>query len=309
MKIGKKELENNLILAPLAGVSDVGMRHLCSLFGADATVTEMLSARAMFENPKKTSLMTLTSEAEKVKVAQIFGKEPLIMSKIARCEFLESFDAIDINMGCPAPKIVRNGEGSALMKTPLLASEIIKECKKELNKPLSVKMRLGFDKNNAVEFARMCEESGADYITVHGRKQTDLFSGKVNLEEIAKVKSSVKIPVVGNGDVVDRESYKRMVETGVDAVMVGRGAQGKPWVFSEILNKEHKINRFEIAKKHVQILREKFDEKWIRLYMRKHFLWYISGLENASKHRLQIATSDSVDASLDLIRKICEENQ
>ncbi len=308
MKIGKKELENNLIFAPLAGVSDVGMRHLCSVFGADATFTEMLSARAMFENPKKTRLMTLTSPAEKVCVAQIFGKEPKIMANIANCEILKDFDCIDINMGCPAPKIVKNGEGSALMKNPILASQIITECTKTTQKPISVKMRLGFSQNNATDFARMCEESGASFVTVHGRLQTDLFSGYVDLEEIAKVKSVLSIPVIGNGDVTDRKSYENMLQTGVDGVMIGRGAQGKPWIFSEILGKDAKVNRFEIAKKHVEILRENFDEKWIKLYMRKHFLWYVGGLENASKYRLQLATSNDIDQSLEMIKKIIEEN-
>ena len=163
MKINGKELKNNLIFAPLAGVSDVGMRLLCSEFGADATFTEMLSARAMHHNPKKTKLLTLTTDAEKIKVAQIFGKEPELMGRISACEVLKKFDAIDINMGCPAPKIVKNGEGSSLMKDPLLASKIISECVKQSNKPVSVKMRLGFDKICACEFAKMCEESGASF--------------------------------------------------------------------------------------------------------------------------------------------------
>lgn len=304
MKIGEKELENNVVLAPLAGVSDVGMRFLCSYYGADATFTEMLSARAMDHNPKKTRLLTLTTEEEKVKVAQIFGKEPDIMAKVADCEILKKFDAIDINMGCPAPKIVKNGEGSALMKNPALAKEIIEACVKATDKPVSVKMRLGFDRDISTDFARMCEESGASFITVHGRKQTDLFSGKVNYEAIAKVKASVKIPVIGNGDVTDKETYLKMLETGVDGVMIGRGAQGKPWIFAEILGKDVEVNRYEIAKKHVEILRQYFDEKWIRLYMRKHFLWYISGVEGASKYRLELATSNDVDKSLEIMKKI-----
>ena len=304
MKIGEKELENNVVLAPLAGVSDVGMRFLCSYYGADATFTEMLSARAMDHNPKKTRLLTLTTEEEKVKVAQIFGKEPDIMAKVAGCEILKKFDAIDINMGCPAPKIVKNGEGSALMKNPALAKEIIEACVKATDQPVSVKMRLGFDRDISTDFARMCEESGASFITVHGRKQTDLFSGKVNYEAIAKVKASVKIPVIGNGDVIDKETYLKMLETGVDGVMIGRGAQGKPWIFAEILGKDVEVNRYEIAKKHVEILRQYFDEKWIRLYMRKHFLWYISGVEGASKYRLELATSNDVDKSLEIMKKI-----
>lgn len=304
MKIGEKELENNLILAPLAGVSDVGMRFLCSEFGASATFTEMLSARAMHHNPNKTKFLTLTTDAEKVKIAQIFGKEPDVMAKACQSDMLKKFDGIDINMGCPAPKIVKNGEGSALLKDPLLASKIISECKKASSKPISVKMRLGFDKTIGLEFAKMCQDSGADFITVHGRTQTELFSGRVNLEEIAKIKAYLTIPVVGNGDIIDRNSYEQMLETGVDAVMIGRGAQGKPWIFSELLGKNVDINRYEVAKKHVEILREYFDEKWITLYMRKHFLWYVSGVDLASKIRVDLATSESVDKSLEILKEV-----
>ena len=304
MKIGGKELENNLVLAPLAGVSDVGMRFLCSSFGASATFTEMLSSNAMDHNPKKTGLLCLTTDAEKVKIAQIFGKDPEVMGKVAGSERLKKFDGIDINMGCPAPKIIKNGEGSALMKNPLLASKIISSCVKNTDKPVSVKMRLGFDQIVARDFAKMCEESGASFITIHGRTQKDLFSGKVNYEEIAKVKASVNIPVIGNADVVDKQTLEKMLSTGVDAVMIGRGAQGKPWIFSELLGKDVSINRYEIAKKHVEILRQYFDEKWIRLYMRKHFLWYLSGIEGASGYRLKIATSDSIEYSLELLKEI-----
>lgn len=304
MKIGQKKLENNLVLAPLAGVSDVGMRFLCSNFGASATFTEMLSARAMQHNPKKTEFLTLTTDMEKIKIAQIFGKEPDVMAKACKNKMLEKFDGIDINMGCPAPKIVRNGEGSALLKNPILASEIILACKKVSEKPVSVKMRLGFDKNIGLDFAKMCEDSGADFITVHGRTQSELFSGHVNLEEIAKIKAHLKIPVIGNGDVVDQKTYQEMLSTGVDAVMIGRGAQGKPWIFSELLGKDVKVDRYEIAKKHVEILREYFDESWITLYMRKHFLWYVSGITLASKIRVELATSQSVDKSLDILKEV-----
>ena len=169
MKIGNKETENNLFLAPMAGVSDIGFRYLCSKYGASVTFTEMLSARAMLHERKKTELMTLTSEMEKIKIAQVFGKEKEILSQVINFPVLEKFDGYDINMGCPAPKIIKNGEGSALMKDFKLASEIISECKKTTTKPVSVKFRLGFDKIVASDFAKMCEESGADFITVHGR--------------------------------------------------------------------------------------------------------------------------------------------
>lgn len=304
MKIGNKETTNDLLLAPMAGVSDVGFRYLCSKYGASATVTEMLSARAMHHERKKTELMTITTDMEKIKIAQVFGKEPEIVSNVLTFPVLEKFDGFDINMGCPAPKIIKNGEGSALMKDFALASEIIKACKKVTTKPVSVKFRLGFDKIVASDFAKMCEESGADFITVHGRTTLQGYSGKANYEEIAKVKASVKIPVIGNGDVVDKKSYNEMKATGVDGVMIGRGAQGNPWLFSKLLGKRAKINKYEDIETHIKILREHFDEKWLRLYIRKHFLWYMSGIKDASRFRLQIATSPSVDESLKILKEL-----
>ena len=210
---------------------------------------------------KKTDLMTRTTDMEKIIIAQIFGKEKDVLSEVIKYPVLEKFDGYDINMGCPAPKIIKNGEGSALMKNFSLASEIIIECKKATTKPVSVKFRLGFDKIVATDFARMCEESGADFITVHGRTTLQGYGGQANLEEIAKVKANVKIPVIGNGDVVDKESYQRMLDTGVDGVMIGRGAQGNPWLFANLLGKDEQFDKFEDIKKHVELLRENYDEK------------------------------------------------
>lgn len=304
MKIGDKETQNNLFLAPMAGVTDIGFRYLCSKYGASVTFTEMLSARAMLHERKKTDLMTRTTDMEKIIIAQVFGKEKDVVSQVLTYPVLQKFDGFDINMGCPAPKIIKNGEGSALMKDFKLASEIIKGCKKATTKPVSVKFRLGFDKIVATDFAKMCEESGADFITVHGRTTLQGYSGKANYEEIAKVKASVKIPVIGNGDVVDMKSYKEMLACGVDGVMIGRGAQGNPWLFSKLLGKRPRIDKFEDIKKHIELLRENFDEKWIRLYIRKHLLWYMSGVKNASRYRLQIATSDNVDKSLEILKEL-----
>lgn len=304
MKIGNKETQNDLLLAPMAGVSDIGFRYLCSKYGASATFTEMLSARAMLHEQKKTALMTKTSDLEKIKIAQIFGSEKDVLASVIKFPVLEKFDGYDINMGCPAPKIIKNGEGSALMKDFNKASQIISECKKATDKPVSVKFRLGFDKIVASDFARMCEESGADFVTIHGRTAMQGYSGIVNYDEIAKVKASVKIPVVGNGDVRDMKSYQRMRECGVDGVLIGRGAQGNPWIFAELSGEKCKIDKFEDVKKHVELLRESFDEKWIRLYMRKHFLWYISSIPNASKFRLEIATSQDVNKSLEILKQL-----
>ena len=295
---------NNLILAPMAGVSDVGFREVCSLFGADATYSEMLSCRAMLHNPQKTQLMTITSEYEKIKIAQIFGHENGVMADAINNPLLAKYDVIDINMGCPAPKIVKNGEGSALMKDLKLASQIISACTKASKVPVSVKFRLGFNKDISLEFGRMCEESGASFVTLHARTTEQGYSGKADLEAIARLKAYLKIPVVGNGDVVDYESYKRMLDTGVDGVMIGRGAQGQPWIFQTLLGKTFEGNKFEVIERHVNVLRKYYEESWLTLYLRKHFLWYVSGVKEATDIRLKLATSPSIDYSLELLKNI-----
>lgn len=306
MKIGNIEIQNPIMLAPMAGVTDVGFRAVCSDFGADATVTEMLSARAMAHNPKKTEFMTLTTPSEKVKIAQIFGHEVDFMQKAVQSPILAKFDGFDINMGCPAPKIVKNGEGSALMDNVSLAEQIISEVKKATDKPVSVKFRKGHKTENFLEFAQMCEDAGADFVTFHPRTVAQGYSGHSDWEALATVKSKLRIPVVGSGDVVDAESLFQMRETGVDGVMIGRGACGKPWIFSELSGKTQKIDKYGAIKQHIEILRQNFEEKWIALYIRKHLLWYAGGLSSSSSLRLKLATCVDVDESLELLKNALE---
>jgi tRNA-dihydrouridine synthase B len=288
----------------MAGVSDVGFRELCSIFGANATTSEMLSARAMMHNPKKTELMTISSPYEKIKIGQIFGHEPEVMAKAVQNEMLSKYDVIDINMGCPAPKIVKNGEGSALMKDLPLARKIIEACVKNSTKPVSVKFRLGFDKDISKEFGKMCQEAGASFVTLHARTTQMGYSGNADYDAIASLKANLDIPVVGNGDVRDIESYKKMLDTKVDGVMIGRASQGKPWIFSEVLGKKFDGDKFEIVKRHVEILRKYYDEDWLTLYMRKHFLWYVSDIDGAKNLRAKLATSPSIDESLLILKEI-----
>lgn len=304
MKIKDLDFSSDpLILAPMAGVTDVGFRAICSSFGADATVTEMLSARAMEHNPKKTEFMTLTTEAEKIKIAQIFGHEADFMEKAIKNPLLQKFDSFDINMGCPAPKIVKNGEGSALMDNLSLASKIISACKNATDKPVSVKFRKGSKSENFREFARMCQDSGADFVTFHARTVEQGYSGKADLEAIATVKADLKIPVVGNGDVIDVDSYQKMKQTGVDGVMIGRGATGHPWIFSILKGENEKIDKYEVVKKHIEILREHFEENWLKLYIRKHLLWYASDLPMSANLRLKLATCDDIDQCLKILKE------
>ena len=304
MKIKDLDFSSDpLILAPMAGVTDVGFRAICSSFGADATVTEMLSARAMEHNPKKTEFMTLTTEAEKIKIAQIFGHEADFMERAIKNPLLQKFNSFDINMGCPAPKIVKNGEGSALMDNLSLASKIISACKNATDKPVSVKFRKGSKSENFREFARMCQDSGADFVTFHARTVEQGYSGKADLEAIATVKADLKIPVVGNGDVIDVESYQKMKQTGVDGVMIGRGATGHPWIFSILKGENEKIDKYEVVKKHIEILREHFEENWLKLYIRKHLLWYASDLPMSANLRLKLATCDDIDQCLKILKE------
>ena len=312
MNIGKFKLKNNLILAPMAGISDVGFRAVCIMCGADYGVCEMVSAKALIHNSKKTIDLLTTSKYDKIKVAQIFGNEPDVMAKAVQHPALAKFDIIDINMGCPAPKIVKNGEGSALLKNLPLASKIISECRHKVqNKSLSVKVRLGFDENNIVEIVKMCEDSGADFVTVHGRTAKQMYSGRANLDAIALAKASVKIPVFGNGDVTDAQTCADMLSTGVDGVMIGRGAIGSPWIFSQLKNRSGDIDKIQAISKHVEILRQIYPERLLVLMLRKHFLAYAAKLHAPVKEKQKFALQTNIDESLKLFQSLVNhfENQ
>lgn len=301
MLIAGKNFKNNLLLAPLAGFSDVGFRVVCSLQGAEITFSEMLSAQALKYDSKKTKDMTIVHAKEKFKVAQIFGHDPFDMAAAAKNEVLSKFDGIDINFGCPAPKIVKNGDGSALLKDLPLLSKIIYEVKKTTTKPVSAKVRIGYDKNDIVNIVRACEDGGADFITVHGRTKVQGYSGNVDLEAIAQAKCVSSVPVIGNGDVKDFLSYKKMLSTNVDGVMIGRGAVGRPWIFAELLSKS--INDvFQQLKMHVDLLRTYYPEKWLTLYLRKHFLAYANTFNAKSDTKKFLSTSQSIDESLKILK-------
>lgn len=303
MKIGNVEIDGNLFLAPMAGVTDLAMRSLAREFGASLSYTEMISAKGLIYKSAKTEHMLKCLDNENPKAVQIFGNDPEIMAQACLHPLIQHFDIIDINMGCPAPKIVRNGEGSALMENFELASEIIKRCVAVSNKPITVKFRKGFINDCAVEFAKMCERSGASAITIHGRTKQEMYGGKVDYEVIKKVKNSVSIPVFGSGDVVDEETFIKMKETGVDAIMIGRGSLGRVWIFSELAQKTVKYNRYEVAKKHVELLRRFYPENFLVKYMRKHLLWYCAGIKNVDNFKTEIAMGNSLDLSLEILKK------
>ena len=311
MKIKNIEFKNNVLLAPRAGVTDVAFRSICIDCGADAGVTEMVSAKALHYRNEKTEDLLLTAPNERYKIVQIFGHEPDIMAEVCASEVLEKFDIIDINMGCPAPKIVNNKEGSFLMTTPELARDIISACVHATNKPITVKFRSGYDKKsiNAIEFAKICESAGASAITIHGRTRDQMYSGQVDLDIIKKVKESVSIPVIASGDIVDRESYLKTLEyTRCDGVMIGRRAMGNPLVFSEILGNNIAVKKIELIKKHIRMLREYFPECFISGHIRKHLLWYLKGEKNSSEIKLQISTEPSLDKVIERLEDFFEKN-
>lgn len=294
-------------LAPMAGVADRAFRELCVNYGACYSVTEMVSAKGLTLNDKKSKELLAITEPERPCGAQIFGNDPKTMAKAAvkTLEFNPEF--IDINMGCPAPKVAASGGGALLMKNPLLAEQIVKEVVNAVNIPVTVKMRSGWDDNsiNAVELAKRCEDAGAKAITVHGRTKIQMYSPPVNVDIIREVKQAVKVPVIGNGDITDGKSAAKMLEeTGCDLVMVGRAALGRPWVFKQInAYLEHErilpeppvIERMLIMLKHIEKLCLYKGERVGIREARKHAAWYTKGLRGAAEYRAKMSSIESFD--------------
>lgn len=287
--------DSDLILAPIAGYSDSGMRTLCFSYGAGLCFTEMVSAKGLYyKNENTADLLHLGSEERHTGV-QLFGSDPSIIAEVMTYKQLKSFPVVDINMGCPVPKVVKNGEGSALMKNPELVYKIIKAMKgvaKE--RKITAKIRTGFFNGyeNAIEVAKSIEEGGADMVTVHGRTREMYYSGAVNYDLIAKVKAAVSIPVCGNGNVIDRETYLLMKGTGVDYVMIARGAIGRPYIFSEI-NKEYTFDVKEAIKKHLDCL-SFLPDNVVANNIKKHISYYLKGRKNAKEIKENIFRANTV---------------
>lgn len=286
--------KNDLILAPMAGVTDLAYREIAREQGAHLAVSEMISAKALTYRDKHTYDLLKTSRDDTPLSVQLFGHEPDVLSEAVKQICDMGFSMIDLNSGCPAPKIVKNGDGSALMQNPKLLFEIVSAMRKATDLPLSVKLRVGFDSEhkNVVECARLCEEAGADYLAVHGRTREMQYSGVADLSYIKEVKDAVKIPVIGNGDVCDQESYLRMKkETGCDGVMIGRAALGNPFVFDLVKNPDRVISKEEkMDVLYRQIEKMCATKKNAIKEARCHILWYLKGFHNAKPYKLKVAS-------------------
>lgn len=300
MKIGSFETENNIFLAPMAGVTDLAFRRICRSWGAGMVYSEMISAKGLYYNDKKTAELMRISDDERPCAIQIFGSDADIMAEVIPKVMEYRPDIIDINMGCPTPKIVNNGDGSALLKNPALIGEIVRKVSDASPVPVTVKIRKGWDSNsvNAVETAKIIEANGAAAIAVHGRTRAEFYSGAADWDIIRSVKNAVKIPIIGNGDIKTAYDAKRMLdETGCDAVMIGRGSEGNPFIFRQINeylrtgtvtffpSPQDRLNQMT---EHIEMLvREKGESRGIK-EARKHIAWYIKGLPSASRFKAEV---------------------
>ena len=316
MKIGNYELNGYAALAPMAGVADRAFRELCIEFGASYVVTEMVSSKGLTMHDRKSDTLMLLGETERPAAVQIFGNDPDTMAEAAKKAAYTGCCAIDINMGCPAPKIAGNGGGSALMRDPDLAARITEAVVKAVELPVTVKFRSGWDENsiNAVKFAVMQENAGTSLITVHGRTRKQMYAPPVNIDIIRQVKEAVKIPVIGNGDIVDAYSAENMYKSaGCDFIMVGRGALGAPWIFNQInkymekgiiLSEPPIEERMNIMIRHIEKLCEyKGDYVGMR-EARKHAGWYIKGIRGAAALRQEIGSLENMDQLKSIAEKV-----
>lgn len=321
MKIRDIEFKDIAFLAPMAGVTDMAFRELCTLFGAAYTVTEMVSSKGLVMGDKKSAMLLTLGKEEKTAGAQIFGDDPDIMAKAAVKCLAFSPSIIDINMGCPAPKVAMNGGGASLMKDPQLAGRIVRAVRDAVDIPVTVKIRKGWDDScvNAVELAKILEANGADAIAIHGRTRQQMYSGTVDLDIIRAVKMAVRIPVIGNGDITDIVSAANMLEyTGCDAVMIGRGAFGNPWLFRQInayldsgivIPSPSLEEKMTVMLRHIAKMVEYKGEYTAMREARRHAAYYTKGLRGGAKFRAQMSSLETYDDLKEITFRIVKENQ
>ena len=314
LQIGNVTTKNNIILAPMAGITDLPFRSIVEQMGVGLVYTEMASAKAIFYGDEKTNKLLNTKGENRPIGVQIFGSDIESMAFAAK-EVSKKFDIVDINMGCPAPKVVKNGDGSKLLQNLDLVGCIVEEVVKASSVPVTVKIRKGFNKSNvSVEAAKIIEQAGASMITIHGRTRDEYFSGDVDLDAIKKVKEAVHIPVIGNGNIIDEESALKMFEyTGVDGIMIGRGAMGNPWIFHKIIHylqtgeKLEKISnkqKLETIIKHIELEVEEKGERVGIPELRKHLACYTKNLQDASKVRVKINGINTKEELIECLKEV-----
>ena len=310
LKIGNVELKSNLLFAPIAGFSEVGFRHLCAKFGAGLTFTELVSAKGLVYGNKGTEELLATTDITTPCAVQLFGSDPEFMYKAAKDERLSKFDIVDINMGCPVKKVFNNGEGSALMKTPSLITEIVQAVKEAGGKPVTCKMRAGVEMGHplAVECALAAEKGGASAITIHPRYREQFYSGTADHSITRAVKDAVGIPVIANGDIYDAESLARVkAETGADGFMLARGALGRPYIFSELAGLPFEYSRRAAILEHIEILREYFPDLAVANIMKLHLCYYARGEEFAKAVRVAVGEVKDLAGLLQVVDRFFED--
>lgn len=294
LDIGRLSTKNNLLLAPLAGFSDFAMRSICYQMGAGLCFTEMVSAKGLVYNSENTKALLYTTPSDYIKACQLFGSEPDIIEKACNSDALKDFELIDINMGCPVPKVFNNGEGCKLMENPELAGKLVSAVK-NAGKEVSVKMRLGVhaDKFLAEDLAKSVVENGAKMVSVHARYRDDYYTGEPDYDKVAVVVNSVNVPVIFNGGIFSKEDAEvAMEKTGAAGVMLARGALNRPWLFSEICGKTVKDKK-SVVKRHIDLLLEKFPDKYVAINMRKQMALYLNGLKDAKKYKIRAFNATS----------------